>query len=176
MKKLAILAVLSAVLCGCASMKPVIPEQVKKINIPTFANKTSQYDLQTGFTNAVIKQFMVDGRLEVVPREKADILLEGTIRQYTLQPMLYDMNNVIVQYKLKIVLDLKLTDLATGKVSWEQKELGGITGGTTTYNVSGSSASIATTQIETENEARQRIFNNMAVACVNRVIYGWENY
>ena len=62
------------------------------------------------------------------------------------------------------------------RVSWEQKELGGITGGTTTYNVSGSNANIATTRIETENEARQRIFNNMAVACLNRVIYGWENY
>ena len=176
MKKIAILAVVSALLCGCASLKPVLPEQVKKIHIPTFYNKTTQYGLQTDFTNAVIKQFMVDGRLEVVPREKADIMLEGTIRQYTLQPMLYDVNNVIIQYKLKIVLDLKLTELSTGKVSWEQKELGGITGGTTTYNVSGSNANIATTHIETENEARQRIFNNMAVSCLNRVIYGWENY
>ena len=176
MKKIALIAVLASVLCGCASMKPVLSEKVKKIAIPTFANKTTQYDLETGFTNAVIKQFMVDGRLEVVSREKADVLLEGTIRQYLLQPMLYDVNNVIVQYKLKIVLDLKFTDLATGKISWEQKELGGITGGTTTYNVSGGSANIATTRIETENEARQRIFNNMAVACLNRVIYGWENY
>ena len=170
MKKVLIMVSLAAVfLCGCAAMKPILPAEIKSIAIPTFVNKTTQYDLETPLTNAVIKQFQVDGRLVVAAPELADAKLEGTIRQYILQPMLYDVNNVIAQYKVKVVVDLKFTDMKTGKELWFQKELGGITGGTTTYNVSGSN-------IETETEARQRVFYNLAAATVNRVIYGWENY
>jgi hypothetical protein len=168
--KTAMLILLSAVifLSGCASMKPILPDSIKSIAIPTFVNKTTQYDIQTALTNEVIKQFQMDGRLVVTSDDKADAKLEGTIRQYILQPMLYDVNNVITQYKLKIVFDLRFID-KDGKEIWYQKELGGITGGTTTYNVS-------KVNIETETEARQRVFNALALATVNRVIYGWENY
>ncbi|MEI7903823.1 MAG: LptE family protein [Candidatus Firestonebacteria bacterium] len=170
MKRYILLALaVSVLLGGCSAMKPLLSDAIKSLAIPTFVNKTTQYDLETPLTNAVIKQFQVDGRLVVASPEKADAKLEGTIRQYILQPMLYDVNNVIVQYKMKMVLDLKFTDLKTGKELWFQKELGGITGGTTTYNVSGSG-------IETETEARQKVFYNLAAATVNRVIYGWENY
>ncbi|MFH1824302.1 MAG: LptE family protein [Candidatus Firestonebacteria bacterium] len=154
---------------GCATMKPNLPLSIKSITIPTFSNSTLQYGIETTLTDYVIKQFLMDGRLHIVGQEQADALLEGTIRKYLLEPLTYDVNNVIIQYRIKIVLDVKFTDLKENKVLWEQKEMGGITGGRTTFNVSGSN-------IETETEARQRIFKELSEDIVNRVVYGWENY
>lgn len=163
--------VLAAVLLisGCASMKPKLDASIKKIAIPVVVNGTSQYGIDTELTDVVVKQFLIDGRLQVVQRDQADALIEGTLRQYQLQPLAYDVNGVIISYRVKIILDIKYTNLRTGKMEWEQKEVGGLSGGATTFMVSG-------TNIETEFAARQRIYRSLAEGIVNRVIYGWENY
>jgi len=169
MKKAIFLVIGIIFLAGCASMKPNLDPGIKKIAIPVVANTTTLYGIDTEMTDFIIKQFLIDGRLQIVAKDQADALLEGTIRQYQLQPLAYDVNSVIISYRIKIILDLKFTDLATGKVSWEQKELGGIGGGATTFSVQG-------TNIETEAVARQRVYRSLAEGAVNRVIYGWENY
>lgn len=161
--------VLIILFVSCATMKPTLPPHIKSIAIPTFSNNSLQYGIETTLTDYVIKQFLMDGRLRVVSKDQADALLEGTIRKYLLEPLTYDVNNVVTQYRIKIVLDIRFIDLKENKVLWEQKEVGGITGGRTTYNVSGNN-------IETEIEARQRIYKELAESVVNRVIYGWENY
>ena len=154
---------------GCASMKPKLDASIKKITIPVVFNGTSQYGIDTELTDIIIKQFIIDGRLQVVQKEQADALIEGTLRQYQLQPLAYDVNGVIISYRVKIILDIKFTNLKTGKKEWEQKEIGGLSGGATTFMVSGNN-------IETEFAARQRIYRSLAEGIVNRVIYGWENY
>lgn len=170
MKKFIVLAFAICLLAGCASMKPVLPSHIKKVTIPTIANKTLQYGIETTLTDYVIKQFLIDGRLQVVnSKDQADAAIECNIRKYLLEPLSYDVNNVIIQYRIKIVLDVKFTDLKENTILWEQKEIGGITGGTTTFSVSGAN-------IETEFVARQRIYKELAEGIVNRVIYGWENY
>ncbi len=154
---------------GCASMKPKLDASIKKIAIPVVYNGTSQYGIDTEITDVIIKQFLIDGRLQVVQKDRADALIEGTLRQYQLQPLAYDVNGVIISYRVKIILDIKYTNLQTGKMEWEQKEVGGLSGGATTFMVSG-------TNIETEFAARQRIYRSLAEGIVNRVIYGWESY
>ncbi|MFH1074511.1 MAG: LptE family protein [Candidatus Firestonebacteria bacterium] len=169
MKKVLFLIAGLVLLTGCASMKSNLDPEIKKITIPVVINGTSQYGIDTEMTDFIIKQFLIDGRLQVVAKDQADALLEGTIRQYQLQPMAYDVNNVIISYRVKIILDVKFTNLRTGKIMWEQKEIGGIGGGATTFTVQG-------TNIETESVARQRVYRSLAEGIVNRVIYGWENY
>jgi hypothetical protein len=169
MKKFLALAACLALLYGCSTMKPNLAPEIKSINIPVVVNGTSQYGIDTELTDYIVKQFLIDGRLNVVSRDKADALLEGTIRQYQLQPLAYDINNVIISYRVKVILDIKFTNIKTGKVTWEQKEIGGIGGGATTFMVQGQN-------IETEVVARQRIYRSLAEGIVNRVIYGWENY
>ena len=164
---LAVLGIL--MLAGCASMKSNLDPGIKKIAIPVVTNGTSQYGIDTEMTDFIQKQFLIDGRLQIVAKDQADSLLEGTIRQYQLQPLAYDVNGVIISYRVKIILDVKFTNMKTGKVEWEQKEIGGLAGGATTYMVSG-------INIETEAVARQRVYRSLAEGVVNRVIYGWENY
>jgi hypothetical protein len=166
MKKLILIAVAIVVFSGCAELKPIIDPSIKTIAVPTFTNSSSQYSIDTDMTTAVNSQFLIDGRLQIAPKEKADVLLEGNISSYVLEPIAYDFNNNIISYRIKIVVNIKYTNLKTGKVEWEQKEVGGPFGGTATYNVIGKN-------VETEAAARQRIYKDLADAIVNRVIYGW---
>src|SRR5258708_7952394 len=71
-------------LYGCADypMKASFPEYIRKVAIPTFKNNTSQPGIDQEITSKVIQNFIVDGRLSVVPIESADALLEGSIQQY----------------------------------------------------------------------------------------------
>ncbi|OGF50979.1 MAG: hypothetical protein A2231_06385 [Candidatus Firestonebacteria bacterium RIFOXYA2_FULL_40_8] len=169
MKNILCLVAGLVLLSGCASIKPSLDPEIKKISIPVVMNGTTQYGIDTEITDFIIKQFLIDGRLQVAAKAQADALLEGTIRLYQLQPMAYDVNNVIISYRIKMILDVKFTNLKTGKVMWEQKEIGGIGGGSTTFMVQG-------TNIETESIARQRIYRTLAEGIVNKVIYGWETY
>jgi outer membrane lipopolysaccharide assembly protein LptE/RlpB len=161
---------------GCGySLKPSLPENIKKIAIPTFTNKSMKYGIETKLTDAVIRQFLVDGRLEVVDKDKSDAILEGVIVHYLLQPMAYDANNVVLQYRLKMQVDIKFIDTKENKVLWTQPQVGGITGGSTTFTVSGTNSSPGS-PIETEYDAQVRIYDKIAQDVVNRTIYGWENF
>lgn len=173
MRKIVSLLLLLSLLSGCSyALKLSLPENIKKIAIPTFTNKTMKYGIETKLTDAVIRQFLVDGRLEVVDKDKADAVLEGVISHYLLQPLAYDANNVVIQYRLKMDVDVKLVDLKENKVLWVQEQVGGITGGSTTFYVSGSTGFA----IETEYDAQLRVYDKIARDIVNRTIYGWENF
>jgi hypothetical protein len=154
---------------GCATTKPVLPSNIKRIAVPTFTNKTTEYGIETTITDYVIKQFLVDGRLEIVSQDKADALLSGTITKYLKQPLAFDVNNIIMQYRVKVDVDIKFTDLKDNNIIREQKNIGGLGGGVAVFNVSGS-------QPEPESVAVQRIYKELAEHIVNLIIYGWETY
>lgn len=156
--------------CGGMAMKPHIPANIKKMAIPTFINSTLKYGIQSDLTDAVIKEFLMDGRLEITDKEKADAILEGTISKYLLEPIVYDVNNVITRYRLKIVVDLKFIDVKSNKVLWTQAEVGGITGGRAEFSVG-----VTGFDNNTEFEAQKEAYGKIARDIVNRVIYGWEN-
>ena len=87
-----------------------------------------KYGIETRLTQSAIREFLIDGRLEIVSPEKADAIIEGTIRKYFLEPLLYDANNVVIQYRLKMVVDILFKDVKSNKIIWEQSEIGGIPG------------------------------------------------
>ena len=176
-KKILIVFIFLSLLAGCGyAGKSILPPTIKKVAVPTFANKTLKYGIETHLTQTLIREFLIDGRLTIVSPEKADAVLEGTIRKYFLEPLLYDANNVVIQYRLKIVVDIVFKDVKTNKIIWEQPEIGGIPGGSTTFYVSSSGANGANrVKIDTEQEALNRVYEKIARDTVNRVIYGWEN-
>jgi len=175
MKKITavILMIMPLIISGCGyALKSSLPEYIKRIAIPTFINATAQHGIEADLTDVVKKEFLVDGRLEIVDRDKADAILEGTIRKYLVENLSYDVNNVVLQRRIKMVIDIRVIDARTNAVLQEQKEVGGIEGGSTSYFVS----DVTGMTIEPEYQARDRIYHNIAGDIVNRVIYGWENY
>jgi hypothetical protein len=101
--------------CGDVPIKKNLPDYVLKVAIPVFENKASQPGLENELTKKVVQNFIVDGRLQVVPREQADALLTATIQRYDRLVITRDANQVPQQYKLQVVVDLDLVDLKSGK-------------------------------------------------------------
>jgi len=69
-------------LSGCSYKLIPISSVGSKIAIPIFSNQTFKYGLEETLTNSIIKEFISDGRFEVVGEKEADVILRGEIVQY----------------------------------------------------------------------------------------------
>jgi len=97
-----------------------VPPGLSSIAIPTFKNKTYEPGIEVQFTQAFLREFILDRRVNVVDRAQADCVLDGTITGFRLFSVAYDQSGLVSEYQSTIVLDVTLTD-RTGKVLWEQK-------------------------------------------------------
>jgi hypothetical protein len=165
-------------LFGCAhTLVEILPEHIKTVAVPTFVNKTPIYGMESKLTDAVVEEFLRDGHLSIAKKEEADALLIGEIVTYVLEPLSYDVNEVVEQYKLWVVVNLSFRDLTTGEVLWEEKResihgnlVGGIEGDVR-YYVTPQAGS----NVETEDEAQDRLVVELADHIVLRTVYGWKS-
>ncbi len=68
-----------------------LPPDVKILAIPSFRNQTHTYHVETGLTNAVIREFNTRTRYRVVPSEAdADATLQGSVVSAEVAPVAYD--------------------------------------------------------------------------------------
>jgi len=107
--------------CSDMPSKKAIPDDIQKVSIPVFINKTGQPSVESLLTKKVVQDFIVDGRLQVVPKEQADAELTGTVQRYDRIVLARDVNQVPQEYKLQIAVDIDFTDLKTGKQLWTTK-------------------------------------------------------
>ncbi len=98
-----------------------VPPGLNSIAIPTFKNQTYEPGIEIQFTQAFLREFILDRRVNVVDRAQADSVLEGIIKAFRLFSVAYDPSGLVAEYQTTIVLDVTLRD-RTGKVLWEQKD------------------------------------------------------
>ena len=108
---------------ACAEMatKKAIPDNIRKLGIPVFENKTGQPNVENLLTKKVVQNFIVDGRLQVVPVEQADAILQGTVQRYDRIVLTRDSNQVPQQYKLQVAVDIDFTEVKTGIKLWSTR-------------------------------------------------------
>jgi hypothetical protein len=181
---------LGAIVVACDDMpviKKNLPDASTKVAIPDFENKTSEPGIDTTLTQKVVQNFLIDGRLQVTPKEKADELLQGTVERYDQLVMTRDQNQVPQQYKLVLAVDLTLTDLKTGNQMWTTHTIVNLTPGEsadqnafdstntttlrefTTYYV----LNVVGVPPEDEPTALNRLLDQMASRVVRRTIDGF---
>ena len=97
-----------------------VPPGLSSVAIPTFKNTTYEPGIEIQFTQAFLREFILDRRVNVVDRAQADSILEGVIRYFTLYSVSYDQSGHVLEYQTTVTLDLTLKD-KTGKVLWDQK-------------------------------------------------------
>ncbi|MEM7388181.1 MAG: LPS assembly lipoprotein LptE [Verrucomicrobiota bacterium] len=73
-------------LTGClgyrvGAVKPEAFSHIRKIAIPTFVNQSQEPRSAVLVTNTVIRQMQTDGTYEISSEERADAVLEATIKQ-----------------------------------------------------------------------------------------------
>jgi len=150
-------------LAGCGyTTQSLLPSDMKTINIAIFENQTYEYQIEAVLANAIANEFIIDGRLQVVNAEQADMQLTGTIVEYRREPLVYNRDDDVTQYQIQVFADVTLKDTNDGSIIWEGTRIRG----EEIYFLVGSLAN-------TEEEAKLGAFEDLAENIVAHVIEGW---
>ncbi|MEA3466578.1 MAG: LptE family protein [Thermodesulfobacteriota bacterium] len=111
-------------LSGCGYHLPgrgnSLPDDVQKVVINPFENKTTQPFIETQLTNEVRDQFARRRTLDVVASvDQADVLLSGTIVGYRSNAIAYDTNDDITEYRLTMTVEANLARVNGEEVLWQ---------------------------------------------------------
>lgn len=153
------------VLTGCAGYRlgAVHPQPLQSIHVPVFKNKVFVPHIQEQVSNAVIRQFQLDGTIHIAPAADAQAVLNGEIIGWERQPLRYRRGNLLTtrEYRLVIAARVTVTD-QSGTVLVNRKRIEG----ETTYF-------IADDQVAAERQATPLAIADLANNIVTQVVEGW---
>lgn len=172
---LSLVSILAISGCGYTTAS-LLPSDLKTIYIDNFKNNINvtaeQNDLrmyrgyrpgmETDITKAVIDRFLFDGNLKIAPEEKADLILRAELMDYKRDSLRYDANDNVEEYRIKLIVNMKLEDVKKGTVLWTENGFAG----ETTYRISGAGA-------KTEGTAIRDAEIDLARRIVERTIEAW---
>lgn len=179
----ALLAVaVACVGCGYTTQSSLDP-MYQSIAVSPFYDSSAEYDLQAPLTNALVRKFVTDARLRVVSPEKADLLLEGVIMGMNRRGMVYDDRDEVTQSLLAVTAAVRLTDLRSGEVIWEEPVVSGETSyytrasGLSSDRLRGNAevylATVRSFATEEENRAASEALEQLASDIFLRVVEPW---
>lgn len=158
------------VVSGCGYTRHAqLPQDIQTIHVNTVINTvplTEVYAYQPGLeidiTNAVINRFQTDGNLKIVKSEDADAILEMELLRYEQEGVRFSSLERIEEYRLFVVISMKLIDAKTNEVILEEPNFSG----DAEYFV-GTVSSIA------REEATVRAIARLARNVVDRIVEDW---
>jgi len=168
---------LTALLAGCGyTSRSMISSKYRTIYITPFVNKiditSEQYTqskyriyrplLETDVTRGVNDKYFFDGNLKPSTEAAADLVLKSELIEFRKDPLRYDSNDNVEEYRVNIVINMSLWDRKENKLVWEEN---GFTG-ETHYFTSGSNAKSEATAI---NDA----ITDLARRIVERTVEQW---
>jgi outer membrane lipopolysaccharide assembly protein LptE/RlpB len=123
-KRRALLGLTVMLLGGCGyTLQGTLPAHIQTIAVPIFRNNTREPAIEGFITRAVVEAFSTNGRLKVVGREQADAILEGEITAYNVASIAFDQNASVRQYRLAVVVNLRMRDLRRNRVLFQQNQV-----------------------------------------------------
>jgi len=165
LRHLTIALVLCVAGCGyqLGEIKPTPMRSVHMLAIPTFQNKTYEANVEVLITDTAIKQFQQDGTYNIVPDNKSDAILYGTITQIQRRSIRSVLSNVLAtsEFNLFITVEYRVVERVTGKILMK---------GT----ASGDTPFFTTSDLVTdERQAIPLAAQRMAVQMVSNISEGW---
>jgi hypothetical protein len=176
-KFLPLFLALTLCVAGCGyTTKSLLPTNYKTIFVNSFGNKikiTAEQSnvrmyrgyrpgLEAEITKAVIDKFLFDGNLRIASDNNANIILKGELVDFRKEPLRYDANDNIEEFRLVLTVNLELIDSATGNTVWKETNFSG----ETTYRTSGPLA-------VSESAAITNGIIDLARRIVERTVEGW---
>ncbi len=113
-----VLALSSAAGCGYSlvgTASSQILKGARTISISIFRDETNEPNLGFIMAEATRNRFVNDGRLRVVDSERADIVLDGVVREYRLDPIGFSRKDQVQRYRVFVKTSVRLRDLRSGK-------------------------------------------------------------
>lgn len=166
---------LLAVGCGYTT-RPGLPADVRTIYIKPFVNRIDltqvttdvsrfpiyRHGMEADLTNAVLSRFQFTGLLRPAGADRADWRLEGELVEFRRDALRYDASAQVEEWRLNVVVNLRLVDQRTQAVVWEEPRFTG----DTTYFARGANA-------ESETAALDRAITDLARRMVERTVENW---
>jgi hypothetical protein len=157
-------------LSGCGyTRKTVLPRDMKTIYVKTVKNKLNpeniygyQPGLEMDITNAVIQRLQQDGTLKVVEQKNADVVLETDLLSLDQEGLRFNSLEGVSQYRLYMVVRLRLVDTKTGDLIWEEPNF---SGGTEYY--------VTTVTSIGEQKAAVDAVHRLAYNIADRIVEDW---
>jgi lipopolysaccharide assembly LptE-like protein len=121
---------LGALLCvllgssGCgyslAGRGSFLPVYVRTIGIPTFANRSTVFNLETMLTQKVRAEFIGRGKYTILPEGTGvDALLTGEVTSVNVAPASLNPQQLASRYSITMTARIELRDLRENKLLWE---------------------------------------------------------
>ena len=178
MKRYTISVIITLVfLCGCGyTTHSVLPSGEATIYVDNFINKIDttreisndnvyfayRPGMETDITRAIIDKFMIDGNYEIKDEKSAHFLLKGELVNFRREPLRYDANENVIEYRLHIAVDFKLYDLEKESAVWQESNFAG----ESTYRTTGQFA-------KSESAAITETIKDLARRVVERTVLNW---
>jgi lipopolysaccharide assembly LptE-like protein len=108
--------------CGysLAGRGSFLPVYIKTIGIPTFANRTVVFNLETMVTQKVRSEFIGRGKYQILPESTGiDALLTGEVSAVSIQPASFSTQQLASRYAITMTARIELRDMRENKVLWE---------------------------------------------------------
>ena len=124
----ALVAALGFALPGCgyalAGRGSFLPDYIKVVGIPPFANRTTLFNLETQMTEKVRAEFIGRGKYRIVQDATgADALLTGEVSGVNIAPLSFTSQQLASRYVITMTARVELRDLRENKVLWENPGL-----------------------------------------------------
>ena len=114
-----LLILLTLLLNGCGyhliGTGSTLPEHLKTIFIPVFTNSSSQPEIHRQLTSAIINSYITDGRVKVVKKSQADMVMTGDLFYYELKTVSFNSNNFATGYIVKLGINVEVVDKTNNK-------------------------------------------------------------
>jgi len=122
-KMLPIIAMVLLVGCGyqMVGKETHIPPGLNSVAVPTFKNQTFEPGIEIPLTQAFLREFIQDRRVNVVGRAEASSVLEGVVKYFRIYSVSYNPSGFVQEYQTDVILDVTLKD-REGKVLWQEKD------------------------------------------------------
>lgn len=146
---------------------------INKVDITSDADAERKYKLyrpmvETDVTKAVVNKYLWDGNLKPVTEQAADLVLKGELIEYRKDPLRYSNdNNEVDEYRLNIVVNLKMWDVKEDKQIWEEN---GFTGD---YHYFPTSSTMTGVTKKTDAQALPEAIDDLARRIVERTVEQW---
>jgi outer membrane lipopolysaccharide assembly protein LptE/RlpB len=92
-----------------------LPEHLKTISISVFTNSSSQPEIHRQLTSAIINSFVKDGRIKIIKKSEADMVMSGNLFHYELKTVSFNSNNFATGYIVKLGVDIEVVEKNNNK-------------------------------------------------------------
>ncbi|WP_226373923.1 LPS assembly lipoprotein LptE [Citrifermentans bemidjiense] len=118
-----VLALLVLVLAGGCGYRPVVQRgplaEANGVDIVLFANKSFRPGVEGVLARDLIDEFALRTGRRVLPGDKAQLELSGTVLSYATSPVSYNRLDAIQEYSAAMTVQASLREKRTQKVLWK---------------------------------------------------------